>query len=1085
VQAYLLIWLSRPTKTYPNMTHLLRGKQAGVQNDLSAGLTADVFAIDDIARFGVNSQVSCLAYDPVQSVLAAGTKSSQFGPGQIYLFGQRRVQVILQLPSRGASVKALQFCAEKLVCLDSKHEVSVYSLELKRLIASHSPPGVVTVLCTDSMLDYALLGMQTGEILAYDLDRETLTPFRIPNLWQEMDSRARMSNVVTLQLHPRDIGTLLIGYNHGACIYSFKLAKSLKFFQYELPPGAPGGESDPTLANLPRRPKLTQAVWHPTGTFILTGHEDGSIVFWDTMKDGRMLMARTLTDTSVATPGAGAGPLGQTAGTMAVKEPLFRISWCANLNPEDTAVLIAGGQSTQSPTKGLTLFEMGRTPIYATSSWDVLKRYFESPKRQRILPTPPGAEVVDFCLIPRTSPHFAGAHDPIAVIALLASGELITLSFPSGMPISPTNQLHPSLTLVHPFVERLSIAQTDRERWLGMTERRQQGPLILRGGAEAPKAARRFERRNIAQTIHADGTIRLWDPGHGDELENDKVLQVDVGRAVGRYENVNIVQTSFAAASGELAVGMHSGELAIFRWGTNKVAGKEPQPPKPTQPDRLTSITDRVEPSLSEGLVPFTLLDQQDGPVTVVRMSEVGFAAAGFQGGSIVLVDMRGPAIIYSASVSDFSKGHSKGSLRRRNSGTAGGKPEWATQMDFSVMTLEGDDYSSLQLHVGTNVGHVATFKILPDPSGRYTAQYAGSVALDSKVVHIAPINADSGKSAVASQYAVGNLRSGSKVSGVLVVVTTTSIHIFRPATSKGAHKSFDSYFCDHAGIVRYQDQGHALVGLFGDGCARAYALPSLREISSIKLNNLDVRRFGDAVITPSGIILGFTGPSELALISIFGTGEPLMTRSDKIYNPDALIPPRPTISTVAWVTGTQYITPADMDVLIGGPTRPPSKRMIAQARSEDEQRRRADRSSAAQAAVSQTDEGYWAYMQRQIQERTERLNTMGDSMDNLQQNSATWLDDVNKFVGKQKRSAATGREFDIVSSICWKRPSKADNCCSHQSEIWTLKYGSYHTGQSQSAPCSMQCSQDVKVWQPTVHTGHGKAAAVGHTQAR
>ncbi|KAK5126380.1 hypothetical protein LTR85_010616 [Meristemomyces frigidus] len=997
------------------MAHLLRGKQAGIQNDLSAGITSDLFNIDDIARYGVSSQISCLAYDPVQSLLAVGTKSSQFGPGQVYIFGQKRIEVTFQLRARGANVRTLQCCADKLVCLDSKHDISVYSLERKKVLASHSPPGVVTVLCSDPTLDYALLGMQTGDILAYDLDRENLAPFKIPNLWQEVDQRARVAPIVSLQFHPRDIGTLLIGYTHGAAIYSFKLARSMRFFQYEVPRGAPGGDGDPASMNVVRRPKLTQALWHPTGTFIMTGHEDSSIVFWDTVKDGRMLMARTLTDTNVATPGASMWNAGQTPGALAVKEPLFRMSWCANQDPEDTAILIAGGQSTQSPTKGLTLFDMGRTPIYATSSWEVLTQYFDSPKRQRILPTPPGAEVVDFCLIPRATPHFAGAHDPIAVIALLSSGELLTLTFPSGMPISPTNQLHISLTYVHPFVKRVNITQLDRERWLGMTERRAQGPLMLKGGAESPRHLRRYESRNIAQTVHADGTIRLWDVGYGDEIENDKVLQVDVGRAVGRFDNVDVTHTSLAGASGELAVGLRSGELVVFRWGHNRNAGREPPPPRPNKPQALTSVVDRVEPSLSEGLIPLTLLEQQDGPVTAVRMSEVGFVAAGFEGGSVAIIDLRGPAIISISTVQDFSKGKNKGSLRRRASSGAAAKPEWATSIEFSIMMLEGDDYSSILCHVGTNLGHLATFKILPDPSGRYTVQYAGSVALDNKVMYIAPINADSGKPAAASPTAMGNLRTGLRLNGVLLAVTPTSIHVFRPATSKGAHKSFDSFFCDCARIVRYQDQGHALVGLFGDGNARAYSIPALRELASAKASGvLDVRRFSDAVITPSGNILGFTGPSEMALISIWGTGEDLTTRNqDRLFNPAALMPPRPTISNLQWVTGTQYITPADMDVLIGGPNRPPSKRMVMQAQAEEEQRRRAGlaagSSSRQTAALAQSDEGYWAYMQRQIQERTEKLGMVGDSMSQLEENSANWAEDVNKFVSRQKRNAATG----------------------------------------------------------------------------
>src|SRR6202034_2941339 len=102
----------------------------------------------------------------------------------------------------------------------------------------------------------------------------------------------------------------------------------------------------------------------------------------------------------------------------------------------------------------------------------------------------------------RTSPHFAGAQDPIAILALLSSGELITLSFPSGYPISPTNQLHPSITFVHPFVTSVAVAPVERGRWLGMVENRQQGPQLCRGGAEGIKPMRRYEARNVVQMAH-------------------------------------------------------------------------------------------------------------------------------------------------------------------------------------------------------------------------------------------------------------------------------------------------------------------------------------------------------------------------------------------------------------------------------------------------------------------------------------------------------------------------------------------------------------------------------------------------------
>lgn len=492
-----------------------------------------------------------------------------------------------------------------------------------------------------------------------------------------------------MALHPRDIGTLLIGYSEGAVIFSFKQNKPMKYFQYELPPGASGGDSDPTAVNSVRRPKVTQALWHPTGTFIMTGHEDTSLVVWDP-KDGRLVMARTLQDTNVDRPGAGSGSYGTTPGTFSLKEPLFRIAWCSKQNPDDTGILIAGGASTTSPTKGLTFLDLGPTPNYTTSSWQMLSDYFGPAKRQSVLPTPPKAEVIDFCLIPRTSPYHAGSHDPIAVLALLSSGELVTLSFPSGHPISPTNQLHVSLSYVHPFVNRIALASIDRTRWLGMTEKRSHGPPFLVGGAEARHTLKRYESRNIIQTAHADGTVRLWDAGHGDEIENEVVLQVDVARAVDHLENIEVTEMSMSGTTGELAVGLRAGDLLVFRWGQNRNFGREIPHSSQDSPGAMLNIQDRVDPTLKEGLLPFTLLQGQGSPVTALKMSDVGFVCVGFENGDIAVIDLRGPAVICKLGLSDLTKPNKRGSLRRSD-GHKQGRPEWPTVMEFSVMTLEGE----------------------------------------------------------------------------------------------------------------------------------------------------------------------------------------------------------------------------------------------------------------------------------------------------------------------------------------------------------------------------------------------------------
>lgn len=96
----------------------------------------------------------------------------------------------------------------------------------------------------------------------------------------------------------------------------------------------------------------------------------------------------------------------------------------------------------------------------------------------------------------------------------------------------------------------------------------------------------------------------------------------------------------------------------------------------------------------------------------------------------------------------------------------------------------------------------------------------------------------------------------------------------------------------------------------------------------------------------------------------------------------------------------------------VGGPDRPPSKRMLEQMRIEEQERRKAAREGRQPpnpAPGRGNEEGYWASMQRQLQERTERLSIMGDSMDRLEESSSNWASDVNKYIQSQKRKMALG----------------------------------------------------------------------------
>ena len=209
--------------------------------------------------------------------------------------------------------------------------------------------------------------------------------------------------------------------------------------------------------------------------------------------------------------------------------------------------------------------------------------------------------------------------------------------------------------------------------------------------------------------------------------------------------------------------------------------------------------------------------------------------------------------------------------------------------------------------------------------------------------------------------------------------VADSEARIFKPATSKGAHKTWDSFLCESANITHFELHGYALVCIFGDGTTRSFSLPGLKEMGVSSLPMLDKSRTSSSIITSSGDIIGWTGPSEVAMLNVWGTGQPLPPSQDKLFNPEALIPPRPTISNLQWIAGTQYVSPTDLDLLIGGPDRPPSKRMMAAAA---EEARRGGGQSRAGTASSQ--EGWGEYMTRQLNERTEKLGIMGDSVERV-----------------------------------------------------------------------------------------------------
>lgn len=151
----------------------------------------------------------------------------------------------------------------------------------------------------------------------------------------------------------------------------------------------------------------------------------------------------------------------------------------------------------------------------------------------------------------------------------------------------------------------------------------------------------------------------------------------------------------------------------------------------------------------------------------------------------------------------------------------------------------------------------------------------AGVASVDDKVVSISPLVANSGQPAYASQTTVAGLRNGFVINGVVLVVTQAGVRTFKPAVGRGTSKSWHDVLCYSANVVRDDDRGCGLVALFGDGSVRTYSIPGLKEIASLNIGKeLDVRKLSEAVVTPTGDIFAWTGPSETAVVNPWGSGQ-------------------------------------------------------------------------------------------------------------------------------------------------------------------------------------------------------------------
>lgn len=902
-------------------------KKFSLKEITSGGPNAKLFATREINKYGLNGRIVMTSFDFTQSLLAVATDA-----GEIHIYGQQQVEVVFTLDSK-VLIKHMRFVKGiYLVAIDSKDVIMVFSLYSKKMLTSIFSPGKIACIETDPSLDWLLIGLQSGITLIYDIDRNQMSNTKIENLQRtRYFPKSRVSPVVSIEWNPRDIGTILIAYELVTVTYSLVEGDVKQHFVYELQPGAPGGEFSIDVSKA-RRPTVKQSLYHPNSLHVMTVHDDNSLVFWDA-NSGQLIQARTLFDTDVHIPQPG---LQKPAALDAPR--ITKVAWICQANPEYTSLLI----STESRQAGgsMAMINFGGTPLYSITSYENMSKYYANTREQKLFPLKNNSPIVDFNPFPRRSPYFAGCHDPGVVLIVLADGEVETLIYPSGALTYKASMFPQSIAWARPIATRAVATTVPKKLWLGVMTAAKTGDNVLKGGLPVKKSVRANDVRSALATGHANGSVRIWDASHG-ELDTSAVFEMNLSQVLNKSTGLEVDNISFAAETLEIAVSIKSGDVVLFKFEVNQFYNaNQEKSDREIQMDfrrfslndskeLLVDVRDRSPDNVRQGFMPITAVHARKGEVTALRNSNVGFVGSGYLDGTLIVIDRRGPAVIYMGNINESCKKYGS----------------YITAMDFVIMEYGNDGYSSILLLCGTNMGELLTFKVLPEAGGRFGVQFleAQSTNNEGAILNIDSFSKVTSRSCQAAVPQMEDLKNGVVIPGLVIVSGINDIRTLKIGKSLENRKSFKfplaasalSFipYVNNSGEVKVAT---VIVNLLASGDIFILSVPELKEVSVMRVPVAAQSRFSrDSSVLRNGDIILRTSQYQASLLSVVNeqaTGlnkqydEKSETASDSLYNPRLKIAYRPQVNSLQWARGTIHCTIEQLDTLLGGEHRPQSK---------------------------------------------------------------------------------------------------------------------------------------------------------------
>uniref|UniRef100_A0A673ZC85 Syntaxin-binding protein 5-like n=1 Tax=Salmo trutta TaxID=8032 RepID=A0A673ZC85_SALTR len=425
-------------------------------------LVSENFHICKTVRHGFPYKPTCLAFDPVQKILAIGSRT-----GGIRILGRPGVDCYSQHES-GAAVLQLQFLINEgaLVTACADDTLHLWNLRQRRPAILHSLKfnrERITFCHLPFQSKWLYVGTERGNTHIVNVESFVLSGYVI--MWNkaiELATKAHPGPVVHLSDSPKDECKLLIGFESGTVVQWDLRAKKVDFRIYY----------DEAIHSVS---------WHHEGKQFMCSHSDGSLTMWNLRNTARPIQITY--------------PHGKILkeGRKESCKPILKVEYKTSRNSSEPYIIFSGGLSYDKvggrrPTltimhgKAVTVLEMDHP-------------------------------IVEFLVLCDT-PYSNEIQDPYAVVLLLEKDfimvDLTQRNFPIFENPYPMDIHESPVTCTAYFAEcppdiipvLYSVGAKQKKTGYSHKEWPVSGGTWTLGSQTYPE---------VIVTGHADGTVKFWD----------------------------------------------------------------------------------------------------------------------------------------------------------------------------------------------------------------------------------------------------------------------------------------------------------------------------------------------------------------------------------------------------------------------------------------------------------------------------------------------------------------------------------------------------------------------------------------------